>query len=234
LFDSLATVGRGLAIWTATISRDGPPVHEVMRDPTEPSVVSAAARLIRAIDELDESLHAARSAVDPDASNSVDPGRASVFVGQVHAGEIYNQSPRFARVEGTRRWPPGSDRRLVEREFRALLENVARDTRTEIDCRWFFTRDAFRLDLTHPIVAAFQAAHHAISGEVLPPGPKPFVDDGNSFWSLAGASAITHGPRARGQHTLDEWVSIADMERVALLYAAVAATFCPPHGAATP
>ena len=54
---------------------------------------------------------------------------------------------------------------------------------------------------------------------------KPFVDDGNSFWSLAGVPAITHGPRAGGQHTLEEWVSVDDLERVALLYAATAASY---------
>ena len=50
------------------------------------------------------------------------------------------------------------------------------------------------------------ASYEAISGRPLPTGPKPFVDDGNSFWALGGVPAITHGPRAGGQHTVAEWV----------------------------
>jgi acetylornithine deacetylase/succinyl-diaminopimelate desuccinylase-like protein len=40
--------------------------------------------------------------------------------------------------------------------------------------------------------------------------------------------AITHGPRAGGQHTVSEWVEIDDLVRVAWLYAATALDFCNP------
>ena len=64
----------------------------------------------------------------------------------------------------------------------------------------------------------------------MPTGPKLFVDDGNSFSSLAGVPAITHGPRAGGQHTAREWVEIDDLVRVAHLYALTAALYCPVGG----
>jgi acetylornithine deacetylase/succinyl-diaminopimelate desuccinylase-like protein len=57
-------------------------------------------------------------------------------------------------------------------------------------------------------------------------GAKPFCDDGNSFWALAQVPAVTHGPRAGGAHTLDEWVSIDDLVRVAHLYALTAVAYC--------
>ena len=41
----------------------------------------------------------------------------------------------------------------------------------------------------------------------------------------ATGAAITHGPRA-GAHTLNEWVSIDDLERVAHLYTLTAVAFC--------
>src|SRR5204862_3814834 len=37
LSDPLPVVGRGLAAWKAVVRRPGPPVHEVMRPPDEPS-----------------------------------------------------------------------------------------------------------------------------------------------------------------------------------------------------
>jgi acetylornithine deacetylase/succinyl-diaminopimelate desuccinylase-like protein len=75
-------------------------------------------------------------------------------------------------------------------------------------------------------VASFQHCYQSVSGSRLPTGPKPFVDDGNSFSALAGVPAITHGPRAGGQHTVSEWVEIDDLVRVANLYAAIALDYC--------
>jgi acetylornithine deacetylase/succinyl-diaminopimelate desuccinylase-like protein len=89
-------------------------------------------------------------------------------------------------------------------------------------------RDAFLLDQNHSFVSIFQSAHAAVAGQALPLGAKPFCDDGNSFWALANVPAITHGPRAGGAHTLNEWVSISDLVRVAKVYALTAMEFCAP------
>jgi acetylornithine deacetylase/succinyl-diaminopimelate desuccinylase-like protein len=217
LCDHLPIAGRGQACWEAVIHRQGPPVHEVMRPLDEPSVIAAGAELVARLVQLNERL--ARE-TDPVA------GRASVFVGQIHAGEIYNQFPRECRLEGTRRWIPGTDRGEVEHAFRGLVAGLGWDTGTAIDLTYQLVRDAFHLDPAHPFVATFRDAHEATSGRPIPLGPKPFVDDGNSF-SAAGVPAITHGPRAGGQHTVEEWASMDDLVRVAHLYALVATLFCP-------
>jgi acetylornithine deacetylase/succinyl-diaminopimelate desuccinylase-like protein len=65
-----------------------------------------------------------------------------------------------------------------------------------------------------------------MTGRRLPIGAKPFCDDGNSFWALAKTPAITHGPNAGDAHTVNEWVSIDDLVRVAVLYAIVAVRYC--------
>ena len=167
--------------------------------------------------------------IDSDLAATSHPvcGAASVFVGQFHGGEIYNQYPQSAWLEGTRRWLPGTERSSVERDFRAGLADLAAETRTTIDCEWKFIRDSFALDPADRLVAAFQRCYQATSGgQPLPTGPKPFVDDGNSFCANAGVPSITHGPRAGGQHTVSEWVEIDDLVRVAWLYAAVAMEYC--------
>jgi acetylornithine deacetylase/succinyl-diaminopimelate desuccinylase-like protein len=219
LCDHLPIAGRGQACWAATIRRQGPPVHEVMRPHGEPSVIAAGAELVARLWRLEERL----GDLDPDPV----AGPASVFVGQIHSGEIYNQFPQTCRLEGTRRWIPGTDRAEVEHEFRALVSSLATDSGTSIDLDYQLVRDAFFLDQSHPVVASFQEAHEATAGRPLAPGPKPFVDDGNSFWALARAPAITHGPRAGGQHTVAEWVAIDDLVRVAWLYALTATLYCP-------
>jgi acetylornithine deacetylase/succinyl-diaminopimelate desuccinylase-like protein len=218
LCDVLPVAGRGSATWKVTIGRHGPPVHEVMRPRDEPSVISASAELVARLNQLEQELATTRHAIC---------GAASVFIGQIHAGEIYNQYPQSAWLEGTRRWLPGTDPSAVERDFRARLDQLAADTRTEVVCNWILIRDAFLLDPADPLVAAFQACYTATSaGTILSTGPKPFVDDGNSFSANAGVPAITHGPRAGGQHTVSEWVEIDDLVRVAWLYAAIAVEYC--------
>jgi acetylornithine deacetylase/succinyl-diaminopimelate desuccinylase-like protein len=213
----LPVVGRGLATWRVTIRRSGPPVHEVLRPASEPSVIDAAAELVARLRQYGGFL---ASKSDPVA------GTETVFVGQLHAGEIFNQYPQVCWLEGTRRWLPGEDREVVEQEFRGLLQQVAQRTRTQVELRWQVVRDGFRLDTGHAFVQIFRDLCGQSRPEPLPEGNKPFCDDCNAFWSLKGIPAITHGPSAGGAHTVEEWVSIADQERIAALYAATALEFC--------
>lgn len=221
LSDYLPVVGRGAATWKVSIRRSGPPVHEVMRPLDEPSVIAAGAELVGRLGEFQERLS---TRCDPHA------GSETVFIGQIHSGEIYNQYPRECWLEGTRRWLPGVQRSAVESEFRGLLAKLAHDTRTTVECEYNVIRDAFRLDPAAPLVAAFQSSYRAVSGDALPLGVKPFVDDGNSFFGLGSIPAITHGPRAGGQHTVQEWVDLEDMARVAAVYALTAVAFCSGKG----
>ncbi len=216
LNDVLAVVGRGGLTWKVTIARPGPPVHEVMR-PAEPNVITAGAELVRRLLALDAELAQQR---DPLA------GPESVFIGQIHSGEIYNQYPQICWVEGTRRWLPGTRHADAEAQLRRLIDETARVTGTAMIAEVRPIRDAFRLDPVHPFVACFQSALQDLGQPALPQGAKPFCDDGNSFWALANVPAITHGPRAGGPHTLDEWVSISDLVRVAKVYALTALAFC--------
>ena len=221
LNECLAVIGRGALTWKATVRRPGPPVHEVMR-PAEPSVIAAGADLVGRLNRLHERL-----------SVKADPlaGTESLFIGQIHSGAIYNQYPQECLVEGTRRWLPGTRREDVEAELRGLFDGLARDTGTTVRAEITPIRDAFLLPQDDPFVAAFQQAYAATSGgQPLKTGAKPFCDDGNSFWALARVPAVTHGPRAGGAHTLEEWVSIDDLVRVAHLYALTAVAYCGAAG----
>ncbi len=217
LNDCIPVIGRGALIWKVAVRRPGPPVHEVMRPAHEPGVIAAGAELVQRLGRLDALL-----AEKPHPL----AGRESLFIGQIHSGEIYNQYPQECRLEGTRRWLPGTAQRDVEAELRGLFDGLGAETGTRVTAEFTPIRDAFKLDESDPLVAAFQQAHQETAGRTLPIGAKPFCDDGNSFWSRAGVAAITHGPRAGGAHTLDEWVSIDDLVRVAHLYALTAVLYC--------
>ena len=83
-------------------------------------------------------------------------------------------------------------------------------------------RDAFALDPADPLVAAFQECYRGDLGLAAAHGPQAVRRRRQQLLGAGGIPAITHGPRAGGQHTVSEWVEIDDLVRVAMLYAATA------------
>ena len=217
VFDCLPVMGRGMAILDVLITREGPPLHEVRGGLEQPSVIAAGADLVQRFEQLDQQL---AEITHPFGD------RESVFVGSTHSGEIYNQSPTEFQLRGTRRWLPGTDRRDVEQQYRDLLDAVGRRAGITVDGRFNFLADPFELDQGHALIPAFQTAHAAVTGTELPLGSKPFLDDGNFITARRNVPAITHGPNAKGAHTLEEAVEISELARVALVYALTAVCFC--------
>ena len=217
LADRLPVMGRGMAILEVRITRDGVPVHEVIGGLEEPRVITAGAELIERFEELDQQLsHLTHHLGD----------RESVFIGQVSSGEIYNQSPTEFTLSGTRRWLPGADVALVQQQFQEVLDAVGLRQGIVVNGQFNFLCDAFELDPGCSLLDKFQSAYQAATGQTLPLGSKPFGDDGNTFSSLTGVPAITHGPNGQGAHTVDEVVPVSELERVALVYALTAVCFC--------
>lgn len=217
LADRLPIAGRGSAIFEVTISRPGVPVHEVLRPPNTPDVIAAGADLVCRLNEY-HTFIAAESA--PHA------GHDSVFVGHISAGAIFNQSPTTCRISGVRRWVTPGRGPAVTEEIRRLCHEIAEAHNVTVAVEFELPGDAFRLDPHGPPARALQAALRAITGAELAPGNKPFVDDGNVFSDEAGIPAITHGPNATGAHTVNEAVPVAELVRVAQVYALTAVAFC--------
>ncbi len=217
LADPLPVAGRGLAIFQATVRRDGEPVHEVLRPPGTPDVVAAGAKLVSRLHTWNEKL---------EQNSHPLAGHDSTFVGSVQTGEIYNQSPTECLVQGTRRWVPPYDSASVQEEFSQLLAEVAAETGTEINVEFAVQGGAYQVDSDGCLVHAFQQAHTAVAGAPLPLGAKPFVDDGSIYASEAGIPALTHGPAATGAHTLHEAAPVEELVRVAKVYALTAVAFC--------
>ncbi|MDP6016400.1 MAG: M20/M25/M40 family metallo-hydrolase [Candidatus Latescibacteria bacterium] len=218
LADCLPVAGRGMAIFEVRITRDGEPVHEVLRPADTPDVLAAGAQLVVECRQWSQQLALTTHEV---------AGCDSVFVGRLQSGEIYNQSPTECVLNGTRRWVTPGAVEEARSEFAAMLQDLADRTGTQIEHDFEVQGDAFRIDLKDPLVGAFRSAYESCTGEQLSPGRKSFVDDGNSFARLAGIPALTHGPAATGAHTLSEEVSVAELIRVAQVYALTAITYCP-------
>lgn len=215
LANQLPLSGRGMGIFTATFHREGVPVHEVLRPEGLADVNAAGADFLMRLKQLNEVLTARSTGMLKD----------TVFTGQIAGGEIYNQAPVSCTVSGTRRWvgPGEGDVSVVEVE--AIANETAGRYGTQVDFTCSQQGDAFEVPGDAPIVQAFQAAYTGTVGHPLAVGEKPFLDDGNLFVALAGIPPITHGPDAKGAHTLDEAVSVDELVRVAQVYALTAIAF---------
>lgn len=217
LADRLPVAGRGMAIFEIRITRDGEPVHEVLRPAGTPDVVRTGAELVNRLHKLNERLqHITAPYVGSD----------STFIGRLQAGEIYNQSPTLCLINGTRRWVTPGQAKVVEAEFRQVVAELAHETGTTITVDYHVQGEAWQLEPAQPIVTAFQSAYTAATGAPLALGNKPFVDDGSSYITTGGIPALTHGPDAKGAHTLSEAVPVAELVRVAQVYALTAIGFC--------
>lgn len=217
LSSCLPVAGRGLAVLNIEVKREGQPVHEVIGGIEQPNVIAAGGEVIQRLMQLDRELS---KLTHPMA------GRESTFVGQVNSGEIYNQSPTELKIAGTRRWLAGSEIETVKKQYHDLLAEVAQQSGTQIAGKFQVARDAFELNPQDPFLVAFQSAYLAATGQEIPHGAKPFVDDGNAFIRDGGIPAVTHGPDAKGAHTLNEEVPVDELVRVALVYALTAVSFC--------
>lgn len=217
LGDTLPVAGRGLAVFSVEIERDGVPVHEVLRPAGLPDVLAAGAEVVGRLNALNEHL---REQTAPYV------GSDSLFIGRLEGGQLYNQVPTQCRIEGTRRWVTAGAASTARRQIEARLAEVAAASGTRIRLAdWNVPGDAFALAPNSPLVGAFQSAHEQVTGKPLPLGGKPFIDDGNVFMA-AGIEALTHGPCAVGAHTTDEQVAVAELVRVAQVYALTAQAFC--------
>ncbi|HAA78712.1 TPA: hypothetical protein DCE37_26740 [Candidatus Latescibacteria bacterium] len=216
LATSLPLRGRGMSIFRATFERDGDPVHEVLRPAYLPMVNAAGSDFLLEMQKLNEVL----------GDRSTGPSRETVFTGQIQGGEIYNQAPASCLVAGTRRWTTSGAGEEAVAEVRGTAEKVAERHGVRLDFQYSIQGDAFTVSDDAPIVEAFQSAYAGVVGEPLALGEKPFLDDGNIMNEFAGIPPITHGPDAKGAHTLEESVPVSELVRVAEVYALTAIGFC--------
>src|SRR5258708_14338815 len=109
-----------------------------MRPTHEPNVVAAGADLVTRFMKLNDEL--SRKS-DPQA------GQESLFIGQMHSGEIFNQYPQECWLEGTRRWLPETDPAGVESGFHELVKPFSADWKVEAKIDYNLIPHAFRLHL---------------------------------------------------------------------------------------
>lgn len=207
----VAVAHMGQATAEIRVSRPGMPTHELKTPPGTPHPLLAAATVCDAV--------AARTA-ELAAHEHPWVGAETYFVGELHGGDFYNRFPTECRIVGTRRWMPGNSLAAVEAEYRALLDRVAAETGCEIELDLKLVREAYEIDLGHPLLHALEAAYLEVTGRGLERVGMKVVADGALFAEF-GIPTVYHGPVGSGAHADVEYMPVDELVRAANVYVAL-------------
>jgi len=202
--DELAVAGRGMAIFTVTITGPGKSAHENDTPHDTPHPIMAAGELLVALERERLRLRKVKRPY---------VGCETLFVGQVHSGDFYNRFPTVCRLEGTRRYFADHAFGDVEAEFRAVLDEVGRRTGTTMSVEFDRIRDGFEIDEHERIAEAFKRGYRHVMGRDLPLGAFTSVADVSLLVQKARIPALFCGNRGIGAHADREEVAIAELVR---------------------
>jgi acetylornithine deacetylase len=153
-------------------------------------------------------------------------GRGSVHASTIEGGVELSSYPARCVLGLERRTLPGESGADVERELAALLHRCrAADARFEAQQRTLLVREPFEIDDEAEIVGAMRDAASAVLGSPPPLGGASYWAD-SAFIAAAGIPTVIFGPGGEGAHAVQEWVSLADTERVARTLTALAERVC--------
>ena len=180
--------------------------------------IAKMGRVLVGLEELDRSLRSG-------------PAHRLLGTGSVHAsiiegGQEYSSYPERCLLKAERRTIPGETVASVEAEVRALLARAAEgDPAFRGEVRVGLARGPFEVDESEPIVDLVR--RHAAGSRREAPElvGVPFWTDA-AILAGAGIPTVVFGPGGEGAHAVVEWVELADVERCAEIYLAVAEEFC--------
>jgi acetylornithine deacetylase/succinyl-diaminopimelate desuccinylase-like protein len=209
--DRLVAAHMGQATVEIEIAREGMATHELQTPAGTPNPILVAARVIEAVRARNEELA---------ATEHPWVGAETYFLGEVHGGDFYNRHPATCRLVGTRRWAPGNTLAAVQAEYDALVAPIAAESGCTIDVQLKLVRDAYSIDVEHPLARALAGAYEAVTGEALAPTGVKVVADAAVFQAVGGIPTVYHGPRGEGAHADVESISVVELVRSTRIYLA--------------
>ena len=153
-------------------------------------------------------------------------GRGSVHASLIDGGSELSTYPAHCAISIERRTLPGDTQATVESEVEAILDRCRADDGDFVaEQRTLLVREPFEVPGDAEIVCAVrETAADALSAPPAVAGVPYWADA--AFIAAAGIPTVMFGPSGAGAHAVDEWVSIADTERVARVLVDVASRLC--------
>ncbi len=149
-------------------------------------------------------------------------GPPTINLGTISGGSKINVVPDRCAIEIDQRVLPGTSPDQARGVLRTLAEKYTAETGVGVDLEEILFAEPYEIDASERIVEAALEAAAAITHEPkTPKGARGFTDA--RFYVLeAGIPTIILGPGSISQaHTADEFITIEDLRRAAVLYAMI-------------
>ena len=161
------------------------------------------------------------------ASRAADPmtGPPSLHASIISGGREWSSYPDHAMLRLERRTVAGENDETVMREIERILADLrAADPDLEVDARLVTSRAPHRLAPGHELPVRLTSAARA-RGVAAPVGGMSFWTDA-SILGDAGIPSVLFGPGGAGLHSIEEYVTLADVEACAAILADLAVEYC--------
>jgi acetylornithine deacetylase len=153
-------------------------------------------------------------------------GRGSVHASTIQGGAELSSYPARCVLGLERRTLPGESAAEVERELEEMLDRCRQaDDAFEARQHTLLVREPLETDPEAEIVKVVRGSAAGVFGATPPVSGASYWAD-SAFIAAAGIPTVLFGPSGEGAHSEEEWVSLADTERVAQTLRAVAERFC--------
>ncbi|CDQ38680.1 M20 family metallopeptidase [Virgibacillus salexigens] len=199
----------GSATFHIVVEREGDPSHQLFTPIETPHPIHVMADVIHALELENKYLN--QQAIE-------DIGYASYFIGHIQSGSFYNQMPKYASVEGVRRYGPDDDFDAVKHQMEERLATIADKHGVRIHLELTKVRDGYRIAKDHPLVTALQQSVKQVTKVEIPLTGKKLVTDAGIFVKEMGIPTVCHGPDQRTAHGEIEYVEISELEKTINIY----------------
>lgn len=183
--------------------------------------ISAVGRLLLGLEQLQAKVRAECAMSDGVEAMSMTP---TVFL----AGAIpqVNVIPSTSVLCLDVRTTPAVDHPGLLARIGDLAAGVTASTGVDMTLEILDDRPAVDISREHPLVVALAAAHVRVHGSPAPFGIVPGTTDGTILARDAGLATVVYGPGGKWiAHQADEFVSVAEIEQYAMVYAEAARAF---------
>jgi acetylornithine deacetylase len=186
------------------------------------NAISAASRVVASLEERLLPLVTARA--HPLA------GPALLTPAVIGGGVAPNVVPDRCRLWVGRRLAPGEDPDVALAEIDELLEGLREPgDRITRESPWLLL-EAVEAPADHPVVRLAVESVEAVLGWPVTAGGVPYGTDASNLSGVGGVPCVVLGPGSIDQaHTDDEWVSLGEVRRRAVVYAEMARRFARHH-----
>ena len=152
-------------------------------------------------------------------------------LGRIAGGEWTSSVPTHCRVDMRLGFYPGRTPAEVRAQVEAHLKAACEAHPQHGSVRYDITYQGFQaqglvVDTTQPVIGQLMQCHHDIAGAQAPMFASTATTDVRFFHLYGNIPSTCYGPHGANIHGIDEWVSIASLQRVTAVLALFIARWC--------